>query len=236
MDFVDTLINIAQLDHPALDAAAARLPRRPLFRARRHLRHRPRGQDAGRRLCRRGGGRRLPARPGSGSARHPDRRRASRWCTASPRSPIAATRSSRASRSTSSPPAPPSFSARPGSARAAARRRCRPEARFGAITLPGADALRDVPVIGPLYSGLLSGHNVLAYVAFLAGAVHLVGAVPHPLRPAPARRRREPGRRRYGRHLGRLAALPRRHLHRHPHRHCRLPTWRWRRMPASSRT
>ena len=46
------------------------------------------------------------------------------------------------------------------------------------------------------------------------GAVHLVGALPHPLRPAAARRRREPGRRRHGRHLGRLAALPRRHLHR----------------------
>ena len=43
-----------------------------------------------------------------------------------------------------------------------------PEARFGAIVLPGADALRDVPVIGPLYSGLLSGHTLLVYVAFLA--------------------------------------------------------------------
>ena len=43
-----------------------------------------------------------------------------------------------------------------------------PEARFGAITLPGADALRDVPLIGQLYSGLLSGHTLLAYVAFLA--------------------------------------------------------------------
>ena len=43
-----------------------------------------------------------------------------------------------------------------------------PEARFGSITLPGADALRDVPVIGQLYSGLLSGHSLLAYVAFLA--------------------------------------------------------------------
>ena len=43
-----------------------------------------------------------------------------------------------------------------------------PEARFGSITLPGADALRDVPVLGQLYSGLLSGHSLLAYVAFLA--------------------------------------------------------------------
>ncbi|WP_378945329.1 ABC transporter permease [Mesorhizobium sp. ANAO-SY3R2] len=43
-----------------------------------------------------------------------------------------------------------------------------PEGRFGAINLPGADALRDVPVIGQLYSGLLSGHSLLTYVAFLA--------------------------------------------------------------------
>lgn len=43
-----------------------------------------------------------------------------------------------------------------------------PEARFGSIHLPGADALSDVPVIGQLYSGLLSGHSLLTYVAFLA--------------------------------------------------------------------
>ena len=43
-----------------------------------------------------------------------------------------------------------------------------PEDRFGGITLPFADALRDVPIIGQLYSGLLSGHTLLAYIAFLA--------------------------------------------------------------------
>ncbi|MEQ1941464.1 ABC transporter permease [Mesorhizobium sp. VNQ89] len=43
-----------------------------------------------------------------------------------------------------------------------------PEGRFGAITLPFANELRGVPVIGQLYSGLLSGHSLLAYVAFLA--------------------------------------------------------------------
>jgi ABC-type uncharacterized transport system permease subunit len=42
------------------------------------------------------------------------------------------------------------------------------EGRFGAIVLPFADALRGVPVIGQLYSGLLSGHTLLAYLAFLA--------------------------------------------------------------------
>jgi len=42
------------------------------------------------------------------------------------------------------------------------------EARFTPITLPGAEALADLPVLGALYSELLSGHNLLVYVAFLA--------------------------------------------------------------------
>jgi len=41
-------------------------------------------------------------------------------------------------------------------------------ARFGAITLPGADLLRGVPVLGPVYSELISGHSLLVYIAFLA--------------------------------------------------------------------
>ena len=40
--------------------------------------------------------------------------------------------------------------------------------RFEAIDLPGAEALRDVPVLGPIYSELISGHSLLVYVAFLA--------------------------------------------------------------------
>jgi simple sugar transport system permease protein len=39
--------------------------------------------------------------------------------------------------------------------------------RFTSITLPGADAIADVPVIGLLYSELISGHNILVYVALL---------------------------------------------------------------------
>lgn len=39
-------------------------------------------------------------------------------------------------------------------------------ARFTEINLPFAGALHDVPVIGDLYSGLLSGHSLLTYVAF----------------------------------------------------------------------
>ncbi|MCR9124600.1 MAG: ABC transporter permease [Rhodobacteraceae bacterium] len=41
-------------------------------------------------------------------------------------------------------------------------------ARFAPITLPFADAVAKVPVIGPIYSELLSGHSVLVYIAFLA--------------------------------------------------------------------
>lgn len=40
--------------------------------------------------------------------------------------------------------------------------------RFGPITLPFANELREVPIIGPIYSGLISGHNIIAYGALLA--------------------------------------------------------------------
>ncbi|BCS89144.1 ABC transporter permease [Pseudodesulfovibrio sediminis] len=38
--------------------------------------------------------------------------------------------------------------------------------RFMSITLPGAEMLHGVPVIGPIYYELISGHNLLTYVAF----------------------------------------------------------------------
>ncbi|KFI30310.1 sugar ABC transporter permease [Haematobacter massiliensis] len=40
-------------------------------------------------------------------------------------------------------------------------------ARFQPITLPFAETLRNVPVIGPIYAELISGHTILVYVAFL---------------------------------------------------------------------
>ncbi len=40
-------------------------------------------------------------------------------------------------------------------------------ARFREITLPFADQLRDVPVIGRIYADLISGHTILVYLAFL---------------------------------------------------------------------
>ena len=39
--------------------------------------------------------------------------------------------------------------------------------RFEAITWPGADALHGVPIVGPIYAELISGHSVLVYLAFL---------------------------------------------------------------------
>lgn len=42
------------------------------------------------------------------------------------------------------------------------------DARFQQIVLPLADTLREVPVIGPIWSELISGHSVLVYAAFLA--------------------------------------------------------------------
>lgn len=41
------------------------------------------------------------------------------------------------------------------------------DARFAPIELPFAEALRDVPVLGPVYHELLSGHTILVYVAAL---------------------------------------------------------------------
>ncbi|TWG92442.1 simple sugar transport system permease protein [Mesorhizobium sp. J18] len=41
------------------------------------------------------------------------------------------------------------------------------DSRFGAVRLPFAEAVRDVPILGPIYSELLSGHSILVYIAFL---------------------------------------------------------------------
>jgi simple sugar transport system permease protein len=41
-------------------------------------------------------------------------------------------------------------------------------ARFRGVTLPFAEAVAGVPVLGPIYSGLISGHNVLVYITALA--------------------------------------------------------------------
>lgn len=41
------------------------------------------------------------------------------------------------------------------------------DARFHDVTLPFADAVADVPLLGPIYSGLISGHKPLVYLAFM---------------------------------------------------------------------
>jgi simple sugar transport system permease protein len=41
-------------------------------------------------------------------------------------------------------------------------------ARFQPLTLPFADALSGVPILGPIYAELISGHSILVYVGFLA--------------------------------------------------------------------
>jgi simple sugar transport system permease protein len=41
------------------------------------------------------------------------------------------------------------------------------DARFNPVTLPFAETMREVPVIGPLYYEVISGHSVLVYIAFL---------------------------------------------------------------------
>ena len=38
--------------------------------------------------------------------------------------------------------------------------------RFTAIQLPFAESMQAVPYLGPLYSDMLSGHNILVYIAF----------------------------------------------------------------------
>ena len=43
-----------------------------------------------------------------------------------------------------------------------------PEARFMPLAWPGAAALRDVPIAGPLYANLISGHNLLVYATLLS--------------------------------------------------------------------
>ena len=69
--------------------------------------------------------------------------------------------------------------------------------RFLAIDLPFADAVKDVPFLGGIYSGLISGHNIIVYIAFLMVPAELVGAVPHTVRSALAGDGREPQGRRH---------------------------------------
>lgn len=39
--------------------------------------------------------------------------------------------------------------------------------RFGEITLPAAEASKSIPILGDFYANVLSGHNILVYIALL---------------------------------------------------------------------
>ncbi len=41
------------------------------------------------------------------------------------------------------------------------------DSRFNSLTLPFAESLQSVPVLGPIYHDLISGHNILVYLALL---------------------------------------------------------------------
>ena len=43
--------------------------------------------------------------------------------------------------------------------------------RFDSITLPFADSLDSVPVLGPIYHDLISGHNIIVYLGFVIVAL-----------------------------------------------------------------
>ncbi len=87
-----------------------------------------------------------------------------------------------------------------------------PESRFAPIILPGADTARDIPIIGPIYANVISGNNVLTYLAFLA--VPFSWWVLYRTRFGLRLRAvgENPGAVDTVKHLGRLAALPRRHV------------------------
>ena len=196
-------------------AAGARRPCRALFGALGSLRYRAGRQDAGRRL-RRGA---VAALTGLGLARA-CRRRSSprwrlRWCTASPRSPSAATRSSPASPSTSLPSGLTAFLGKAWFGEGGRTPQLQKAQRFTPIDLPGAGAHPRRPDPRPALCRRSFRATPARLCRLPRRAVHRVGALPHALRPAAARRRRKPRGCGYGRHLGDLAALSRRHDRRH---------------------
>ena len=82
-------------------------------------------------------------------------------------------------------------------------------AQFQAIELPFVDAITPVPILGPIYQHLISGHDLVTYAAFLLVPLTYWALYSTPIRLAAACGRREPGRGRHRRHLGARVALRR---------------------------
>ena len=95
------------------------------------------------------------------------------------------------------------------------------QARFSDITLPFAESARSVPIIGTIYAEVISGHNLLVWLALLAVAVTGFVLYPHEFRLAPPCRRRETRSRGYRRRQCRAHTLSSGANRRRVMRHCR---------------
>ena len=80
-------------------------------------------------------------------------------------------------------------------------------ARFKRSNWPFADAARDIPIFGPFYQELVSGHTFLVYIALLAVPTAWYVLFPHPVWPSASCGGRKSGSGRHGRHFGRPAAV-----------------------------
>ena len=67
-----------------------------------------------------------------------------------------------------------------------------PDERFQPIHLPGAESLEFIPLIGPLWKELISGHPIIVYIAVAIPFLVWWMLSPQHVRPAPARGRRGP--------------------------------------------
>ena len=157
-----------RLEPPPRDAAAARLPRRPLLRARRHLRHRPRGQDARRRLRRR----RLRGGDRLGLDRASRRHRSPRACSRLLHGFASITlKGNQLISGVAINFLASGLTALIGQnwfGLGGQTPQLQPDQRFLSLQWPFAETLGAVPILGPIYQYLISGHNILVYVALLA--------------------------------------------------------------------
>ena len=204
-----------RLRHPARRSADPRLSRRPVVGALGRRRHRPRRQDAGRRL--RLGRRRRPSPAASGSGSPPASPRPSSFSLIHGYASIDQ-RANQIVSGTAINMVADGLTALIGNAIWSQGGRTPQLPDDGAVPrdrLPFVQRDRRRSDLGPIYQHLISGHDLITYRRLPDRAADLLGALQHALRPAAARGRREPGRGRHGGHFGPGAALQRRrHLRR----------------------